>query len=51
MLLKIEQRTSNDVATDNSAITILHEMGRCLMEMNKLCDAKDSLQKVLEIEQ
>ena len=49
--LKIWQRTSNDLATDNSVATTLHAIGQCLTHMNKLTDAKKYLEKALEIEQ
>ena len=43
--LEIDQRTSNDLATDNNVATTLHEIGRCLMEMNKLTDLLKSIWK------
>ena len=55
-LLEIKQQTSNDLATDailndESVATTMHVIGRCLMEMNRLSDAKEYLDKALEIKQ
>ena len=33
--LEIQQRTSNDLATDNNVATTLHEIGICLIQMNE----------------
>ena len=49
--LEINQRTSNDLTTDERVATVLHDMVRCLMEINKYCDAKEYLEKALEINQ
>ena len=48
--LKIEQQLSNDLATDNSVATILHEIGQSFLEMSQLSDAKDHLENALKIE-
>ena len=49
--LEIEQRSTNDLATDNNVATTLHVIGQCLIQMNKLTDAKEYLENALEIKQ
>ena len=49
--LKIQQRTSSDVTTDRQVAVTLHDIGRCLIEINEYIDTKDYLERVLKIQQ
>ena len=45
MALQMKQQTSTSFGTNQSVATTLLELGRCVMKMDKLCDAKKYLEK------
>ena len=49
--MQISERISFDVDSDRDVSITLHQLGRCLMEMNKLDEAKQCLDRSLQIKQ
>ena len=49
--LDIKQRMSSDIISDKYVKNILHDIGRCGNEVEKIYECKRSLKRVLKIEQ
>ena len=49
--MKIREQISLDLNTDKNFSTTLHNIGHCLLDMNKHHDAFDYLQQMMKFEE